>query len=164
MRKSIIALAVSAITALSACHESGPVLPKTASADSYSHFIVIDSANKMLGSYLNSINYTDNDTDVQSLIVDVHQLRKYIDSIPGSDTISHIKLMFAHTLNYANSSHAGTNAGYNSNALTVIISAYGPNGTYMFYSGNMVLDYTQPCPPICPAGQAGSPLLPEVRK
>ena len=164
MKKSLIALAISTIITLSACHEQGPAQPKTTSADSYSHFIVVDTANKMLNSYLNSINYTDNDTDVQSLIVDVHQLRKYIDSIPGSDTISHIKLMFAHTLNYANSSHAGTNAGYNSNALTVIISAYGPNGTYMFYSGNMVLDYTQPCPPICPAGQAGSPLLPEVRK
>lgn len=131
----------------------------TATTDSFSRFIPADTANKMLSSYLQSINYTHNDTDLQSLIIDVKQLRRYIDSMPGSDTISYLKLMFSHTLGYANSSKANTNAGYNSNALTIIMAACSANGYYMLYSQNTVLDYARPCPPICPVGNASSPLI-----
>ncbi|HVW99813.1 MAG TPA: hypothetical protein VHA52_05200, partial [Candidatus Babeliaceae bacterium] len=115
-------------------------------ASDSSHFISIDSANKMLGSYLNSINYTTNDTDLQSMVIDVASLRKYIDSMPGSDSITQLKLMFAHTLNYA-TLHANTNAGYKSGALTIIIAASSVHGNYVLYN-NQVMDYSSPCPPV----------------
>jgi hypothetical protein len=127
--------------------------------DSFSRFIAVDSANKMIGSYLKSIDYTVNDTDLQSLIIDVNQLRSYIDSMPTSASITSIKLMFAHTLAYANSSRTGTYAGYNDSAMTLVIAAYDANGNYVLYIGNTVLDYAQPCPPICPSGNAANPLI-----
>ncbi len=145
---------------LCSCHfNTGTGIHSLTLSDSASHFMPVDSANKMLGSYLNSINYQYNDTDIRSLTVDVKQLRRYIDSMSGSDSITSIKLMFAHTLSYANSSKVNTNAGYKSNALTIIIAAYKANGSYVYYTGNTVLDYTQPCPPVCPAGQAANPFL-----
>lgn len=127
--------------------------------DSFSRFIAVDTANKMITSYLNSINYTVNDTDLQSLVINVARLRQYIDSMPASASITNIKLMFAHTLTYANSPRSGTFARYNSNALTIVIAAYDSNDNYVPYTGNMVLDYAQPCPPICPSGNAGNPLI-----
>ncbi|HVW96692.1 MAG TPA: hypothetical protein VHA56_12050 [Mucilaginibacter sp.] len=134
----------------SACktNKTNPV--KTDILDSFSQFIVIDSANKMTNSYLTSIGSTHNDTDIQSLIIDVHQLRRYIDSIPASSSIAYLKLQFAHTLSVANSAQAGTNMGYKSNALTIIISAFNSSNSAVYYNGNMVLDYAQPCPPACP--------------
>jgi len=161
----IILTVVSTGIFLVACH-SGPDRPhqehghQWLATDTFSRFIPVDTANVMLTSYLSSINYANNDTDLQSLIVDVHQLRKYIDSMDGSDEITHIKLMFAHTLSYAKSAKSGVNAGYKNNALTVVIAAYNADGNYVLYQGNMVLDYTQPCPPICPSGNASSPFLP----
>jgi len=166
MKHAFIVLAV--ITTgvfLVACH-SGTDRPQSEqgqnllNTDSFSRFIPVDTANIMLTSYLSSINYLHNDTDIQSLIVDVRQLRKYIDSMPESSAITHIKLMFAHTVAYANSTNSGSRDGYNSKALTIIIAAYDGSGNYVLYPGNMVLDYTQPCPPICPPGNASSPLLP----
>jgi len=132
----------------------------SAATDTFSRFIPVDTANKMLESYLASINYTQNDTDLQSLIIDVNQLRRYIDT-PNGLNITHLKLMFAHTLAYANSPKANTNAGYQSNALTIIIVGYDSSGNYVYFpqDQNMVLDYSQPCPPDCPPGEAGSALL-----
>jgi len=127
--------------------------------DTFSRFIAVDTANKMLSSYLTSINYSQNDSDLQSLIVNVQQLRRYIDSMPNSAEITNVKLMFAHTLSYTNSSRVNTNAGYNSNALTLIIVAYNDSGNYIYYTGNKVLDYTEPCPPVCPPGNAGGAFL-----
>ncbi len=162
MKNKYTAFSAIIIGLLSACQtqtvKTGPVI-KGFAADSFSKFIVIDSANKMLGSYLNSIHYTMNDTDLQSLIIDVKQLRQYLDSNPTGEQITHLKLMFAHTLSYANSPMANTNAGYQSKALTIIVAGYNDSGKYIFYNNNSVLDYTQPCPPICPPGKAGSPLL-----
>src|ERR1700743_43735 len=99
--------------ALVGCHSKNVqhVLP-IAITDTFSKFIIYDTANKMLGSYLNSINYTKNDTDVQSFSIDAKQLRRYIDSMPTSKNITNIKVMFAHTLSYANSAHGNHYAGY----------------------------------------------------
>jgi len=121
-------------------------------------FIPKDSANKMITSYLTSINYSQNDTSLQSISINVNQLRRYIDSMPGSDTIANIKLMFAHTLNYINSGQGGHFAGYTSGKLTLIISAYSSSGNYIYHSGD-VIDNGAPCPTNCPPGNAANPLL-----
>lgn len=123
-------------------------------------FIPIDSANKMIGSYLNSIDVTHNDTDIQSLVIDMDQLMLYQDQTAQSQNrLTHIKLMFAHTLDYINSGHGNQPAGYNSKALTLIIAGYNQNGNYVYLNGNQVLDHSTPCPHNCPIGQASNSLL-----
>jgi hypothetical protein len=124
---------------------------------SYSRFIPVDSANKMIRSYLNSIDYTDNDTDLYSLMVDASQLKKYINEAP--ETVARFKLMFAHKLDYINSGNTNTYAGYKRNALTLVIAACGENGDYIYFNTNEVLNYSSPCPPDCPPGEAESPIL-----
>ncbi len=113
-------------------------------------FISQDSANKMLLSYLNSISYQQNDTDLRSIIFDADSLRAYL----ANTSISKVKIMFAHTLNYINNGGQNQNAGYQSGALTLIIAGYDTSGNYVYYnygdsSVKMVLDYGRPCPTSC---------------
>src|ERR1700761_9069972 len=44
----------------------------------FSRFIPIDSANRMISSYLESIDYTHNDSDLRSIIFEADSLEKYI--------------------------------------------------------------------------------------
>ena len=122
-------------------------------------YIEMDSANKMIGSYLNSINYTNNDTDVRSFVINMNQLRAYCDS--SASPISHVKVMFGHTLQYINSGKGNHNAGYRSGALTVVIAAYNSSGDYFYINGDEVMDYSAPCPTNCPPGDAANPFLTE---
>lgn len=124
-------------------------------------FIAKDSANKMISSYLGSINATANDTDLHALIIDADQLRLYLASDTGTGRITHLKLSFAHTLSYINSGHNNQKAGYGSGALTLIISGYKANGDYVFFNGTQVEDHSTPCPTNCPPGQAASDLFPQ---
>ncbi len=121
------------------------------SAGPFSQFIPIDSANKMVNSYLTSINYPANDSDLQALIFDANVLRNYLnDSSHGK--IVQIKIMLGHTLEYINSGHFGMNAKYQTGELTVIIAGYDQNNNYIYNSDNMVLDHAMPCPDWCPTG------------
>jgi hypothetical protein len=127
---------------------SGPTGP------SGSAFIPLDTANKMLGSYLNSLQR--NDSDLHSIIISATSLRAML-----ADTeIVSVKLMFAHTLSYINAGNGGHNCGYKSNALTIIISGYNGSGNYIYYPENMVVDNGVACPAHCPSvGTAASDLL-----
>jgi hypothetical protein len=113
---------------------------------SSSHFIPVDSANKMLESYLNSIN-ADIDTsgNVQSFIMDADALREYL----ADNSIKKVKIMLAHTLDYINAGNAGINCGYRSGKLTIIIAGYDADKNYIFAPGNTVLDRASPCPTQC---------------
>ncbi|MHB8207644.1 MAG: hypothetical protein ACYDDY_09625 [Mucilaginibacter sp.] len=117
----------------------------------------MDSANKMIGSYLNSIQNTD--SNLQALIIDMDQLRRYTDSMATTSRITHLKLFFAHTLKYINAGHANQNAGYHSGAFTIIVAGYDSAGNYVYFNGDNVLEYLAPCPPNCDLGKAGQPFL-----
>jgi len=122
-------------------------------------YIERDSANKMIGSYLSSIDYMNNDTDVRSFVINMDRLRAYCDS--SSSHISHVKVMLGHTLQYINSGKGNINAGYRSGALTVLIAAYNSSGDYFYINGDEVMDYSAPCPSNCPPGDAGNDFLTE---
>lgn len=109
-------------------------------------FITIDTANKMLGSYLASINAdADNNKNVQSFIMDADAIREYL-----SDTrIKKVKIMLAHTLDYINSGNQGVDCGYKSGQLTIIMAGYNAEKNYIFAPGNMVPDHALPCPSSC---------------
>lgn len=121
-------------------------------------FIPMDSANKMIGSYLNSIHYNDNDTDLRALIVSADQLRQYMDDTAGGK-VKYLKLFFAHTLDYIAAGHGNQPAGYKSGALTLVVAAYDSSGSYIYHDENKVLEYCMPCPNSCPLGAAGNSFL-----
>lgn len=126
----------------------------------YPYVLPVDSANKMINSYLTSINYEYNDTDLQSLTFNAALIRYYLDSVAGSSDIQSLKIAFAHTLNYINAGHGNEYAGYKSGALTVIISAYKANGDYVYLPQLSVADNGAPCPSNCPPGPAQKALFP----
>ncbi len=124
--------------------------------DSFSKFISIDSANKMLQSYLSSIDYQKNDTELHAIIFKAADLRQML----SDGRISNVKIMLAHTLDYINAGGAGEYCGYKSRELTVIISGYDSSGNYVYTPSGKVLEMGAPCPTSCPAtGSAASDLL-----
>lgn len=121
--------------------------------------IPVDSANKMIGSYLNSTGYP-NDTILRSVTIDASTLRMLLDSMQASDSVIGIKISLAHTLNYINSGKANQPAGYRSGALTFILSGFNASGDYINLPGGLVIDNGMPCPTNCPPGSAAGPFFP----
>ncbi|WP_118973941.1 hypothetical protein [Taibaiella koreensis] len=120
------------------------------------NFISIDSANKMLGSYLFSINAdADNNSNVQSFIMDADAIREYL----SDPAIKKVKIMLAHNLKYINEGNSGVNCGYKSGGLTVIMAGYDAQSNYIFAPGNKVMDNSVPCPSICPSNGTASDML-----
>lgn len=123
-----------------------------------SSFIPVDSANKMIGSYLSSIS--SDSTNLKSIILNADALREYLTSDSGKN-ISSMKVMFAHTLPYINAGNKGVPCGYKSGDLTIILAGYDANGKYIYGPTKSVLDRGGPCPSFCPLnGQAASDILP----
>lgn len=111
--------------------------------------VTIDTANRMIMSYLNSINYGVNTEAPRSLIYDADTLRDYLnDTTKGK--IRYVKFMFAHQLDYINSGHEGQRPDSNTNAITMIIVGYDQNNNYVLNRNNMVYDHFEPCPRNCP--------------
>jgi hypothetical protein len=132
-------------------HYAGRISDTT---DTVSSFISIDVANKMISSYLCSINASQNDSDIQSCSINADSLRAYL----SNPAITNVKLMFAHTMTWINAGNSCKYAGFQSGALTIVIAANDVNGNYIYYQGE-VLDHIVPCPYTCPPGNAGNNLL-----
>jgi hypothetical protein len=120
-----------------------------------SPFISTDSANVMISSYLGSLS--SGNSDIKSFIVDADALRYYL----SNTNIKHVKLMFAHKMSYVRSGHKYQAAGMNPNALTIVIAGYDGDNDYIYSPQGAVMDFSQPCPYICPDnGTAASDLFP----
>jgi hypothetical protein len=122
--------------------------------------IPTDSANKMIGSYLNSIHYIGNDSEVEAFTLNASLLRMYLDSLAGSSAITGLKVFLGHRLSYINNGNANKNCGYNNNGLTLILAGYTSTGDYVYMNNNLVIDNSMACPTFCPPGVAGNPFLP----
>lgn len=122
-------------------------------------FIPVDTANLMIGSYLESIADSIlgiDTTQLNSLIIDADALRTYLDN----QEIKKVKIMFAHTLDYIHGGNKGHLAGYQVGALTVVLAGYDKNENYIFAPGRMVPNHLTPCPDFCPKnGTAANNLL-----
>lgn len=123
-------------------------------------FIPIDTANRMIGSYLASVHSGGGaDTNLHSLIIDANALREYLTSDSGNE-ISHLKIMFAHKLSYINSGHKDQPCGYSPNGFTVILAGFNNEGNYVYFRGSKVEDMSRPCPYDCVTdGSASNDLL-----
>jgi len=138
---------------LAACQPKTSESPNPHTGDS--HRISLDSANRMISSYLGSLDSSAPIADLRSVVFDAAQLRKYL-----SDTaITQVKISLAHKLQYINAGNQNVMGGYRSDAITLIISAVDHSGNYIF-PGNQVMDYAMQCPVLCPVGTAASALFP----
>lgn len=115
--------------------------------------IPVDTANKMINSYITSLNGNSGNEYLYSLIADADDLREYLDNNPN---VTNVKFMFAHTLDYINNGHGGQNCNTKAGALTLVIAGYDASGNYVIGT-NGVMDNLQPCPINCPStGTASS--------
>lgn len=137
--------------------QSTPLAQKLLSNDP-SSFIPVDSANKMLESYLGSINYPQNDSAVISFTFSISELRRLLDSVDHPDSLKDIQIRLAHSLEYINSGHQNMNAGYNKNALRLLISGVDTKGNTILLN-NQVMNHSIPCPNSCPPGTAANPVF-----
>jgi hypothetical protein len=137
---------------------SSKELMNTAILGQDSPFIPVDSANRMLTSYLNSLNDEGHENDVHSLIVDANALRAYLQN----QDITHVKLMFAHRLDYINNGGKDQYSGMTNNAITIIVGGYNDQNNYVSSPAGSYLDNMQPCPYNCPQnGSAAYDILPQ---
>lgn len=122
-------------------------------------YISVSTANRMIGSYLQSIDSLQEVPDLHSLILDASLLRHYLN---GNASVQKVKVMLAHTLSYIDEGHQGQPAGYRSGALTIVLAGYDSSGNYVYHTpGHEVLNASIPCPRNCPLeGTASEDLLP----
>jgi hypothetical protein len=118
-------------------------------------FIKIDSANKMIKSYLISVGAGAADTNLYSIVFNADSLRRMLNDESGGQ-IAQVKIMFAHTLGYINSGHQNQYCGYKIGALTLVIAGFDTNGNYIYYPAGRVMDLGNPCPPLCPESGTAS--------
>lgn len=102
-------------------------------------YIPIDSANKMISSYLNSIQYQNNDTDVRSFIVDANALRCYLNSEEGQN-VSNLKISLAHKITTTYSIDSNINCGYNGKHLTIVITGFDTLGNNVIRPKGLCFD------------------------
>ncbi|HTN16143.1 MAG TPA: hypothetical protein VL092_00575 [Chitinophagaceae bacterium] len=121
-------------------------------------YITIDSANKMVSSYLASVNFPATDTAVRCFLYSAKELRYLLDSLPQSASIENIEIKMAHTLDYINNGHAGQFAGYNQAGITLLMVGVNAAGNYV-YANSKVMNHGRPCPTNCPNGSAAAPLF-----
>jgi hypothetical protein len=115
----------------------------------YSQPIPIDDANNMIQSYLTSINYPNNQTDLRSLTFDADTLRAYL----ADGRIKTLKFMLAHQPGYAATNY-GMNAGMKANAITMVIVGLNESEQYIYNGNDMVYEHFRPCPDHCSASGA----------
>lgn len=119
-------------------------------------FIPRDSANKMIGSYLASVNYPSSPDTLLSWTIDAEAMRKMLEE----KKIGQVKIMLAHTLEYINNGGSEVRpVGFSSDALTIVLTGVDSSGNYVYYNNNLVLDRAKRCPPTCVSGTAGNAIL-----
>jgi len=112
----------------------------------YSQSIPIDTANKMIQSYLNSVHYPAQDTALRSLSFDADTLRAYL----SDPHIVTLKFMIAHQQAYTNTAASyGTYAGLKPNAITLIIVGMDDDNGIVRNKSNGVFEHCLPCPTSC---------------
>lgn len=123
----------------------------------YSKSIAIDSANKMIGSYVSSVGYPYYDTAVRVLMFDADTIKKYLQQ---NNNVSTLAFYIGHQLGWLNAStgNYGKNIGLQPGKITVICVGLDDDGAVVRNSSNGVYEHAMPCPSNCPPA-ASSPLL-----
>lgn len=171
MNRIFLLFGIVAATALFSCNGKGNGNANANDHDGDKHHqtgdstgvqsVSIDQADSMLLSYLNSINYQQNDTLLHSIIFNADSLRSYLNDT-ANGKIKSVKIMFAHSLAYTRSQKRNQNCGYKSGALTFIIVGYDAQNNYIYNKDQRVIDQGNACPSNCPkTGTAAYDVLPK---
>lgn len=113
----------------------------------YSQPISLDTANRMIGSYLQSIGYPTVDTNIRSLAFNADTLRAYL----ADSRVTSLEFHLAHQQSYLNSGGTfGKNIGMSPGKLTIIAVGYDNQGAVVRNSSNGVYEHALPCPNNCP--------------
>lgn len=120
--------------------------------------IPVDTANKMIMSYLRSIEYETHPKAIRSWAFNADTLRHYLNENKGKKIIT-MKFMLAHTLPYINSGHYGERPSPldNNHAITIVLAGVDSLGSYVLNDEFMPYDQCLPCPENC----IGSPTIAE---
>jgi len=115
----------------------------------YSQSVTLDEANKMISSYLTSVNYPYQDSAIRSLSFDADSLRAYL----KDSRITTMKFVFGHQLSYvaSGSDVFGKYVGMKPNALTIIAVGVDENNSVIRNSTGGVYEHALPCPNMCGA-------------
>lgn len=164
---SIIALAICTALIMACTKESGTIgkLPapqahhgllsgtgiaaRPSGAD-YSQSIPIDTANRMITSYLTSVGYPSVDTALRALSFDADTLRAYL----SNPNIVTVKFMVGHQQAYMNSGKTGRAAGMNPAAITFVLVGLNSSDQYVRNSQSGVYDHFSLCPYECPSNSS----------
>lgn len=117
----------------------------------YSQTIPIDTANRMILSYLHSIHYETNTNAIRSWSFNADTLRNYLNSQAGSH-VTNIRFFLAHTMSYILGGHEGQQLPVNSHDLTIIIIGVDSTGSVVYKSEDRVFNHCLPCPDACYGG------------
>jgi hypothetical protein len=130
------------VTNPSSAHNTGRLV-----SAAYSQPIAIDSANKMIGSYLSSVGYPYVDSTIRSLSFDADSIRAYLQNT----NITTLKFYLAHQLTWidANTANYGKNIGMQPGKLTLICVGLDDNGAVVRNTSNGVYEHAMPCPNAC---------------
>lgn len=125
------------------CTKSDAQVPPTVNATA--HEIPVDTANRMILSYLNGINYRINTNETRSFTTDPESLISYL----SDSRIKTVKIFLAHNLDYINSGHEGERPVPNENAITLIIAGLDSAEHYVTDIDRGLYDQLAPCPDQC---------------
>lgn len=139
------------LKSLSLLHLTGTDGPASPGETVFSRPISIDTANRMIKSYLTSIDYTVNTAASRSWTISADTLRKYLSEGAGRHIVR-LKIMLAHTLDYVNSGHEGQRPPLNSHDLTFVLVGVDEENNYIYNPESMAYDWAMPCPPDCLGG------------
>jgi hypothetical protein len=121
------------------------------SGPNYSQSISLDTANKMIQSYLTGVGYPAVDTAIRALSFDADTLRAYL----ANPKIATVKFMFAQPTSYINAGNYGKRPALSPGAITLVIAGMDNDDHYVLNNRNGVYDNMIPCPAQCP-GDASS--------
>ena len=110
--------------------------------------VSIADANNMIQSYLTSISYPDNNTNLRSMTFDADTMRNFL----NNSAVVNLKFIVAHRDSYINSGKYGTYCGTNATGFTFVILGLNSSNQIIYTSNNMVMEHTRPCPTFCSNG------------
>lgn len=114
----------------------------------FSSGIPIDTANRMINSYLQGINYQVNTNEIRSWTFSADSLRRLLTAGNGKQIVR-LKLLLAHSLEYIHAGHEGERPPVNSHALTLIVVGLDQNNNYIYNPEGEAYEHAFPCPPRC---------------
>jgi hypothetical protein len=159
MKNTYLALIFLSIGFIACNNTDSGTTATQAFASQYSKPISIDTANRMITSYLHGINDTVNTEEIRSFVFNASVLRDYLNDTSRGQ-IENVKFLLAHNLEYIHSGHEGQRPDTNSHALTLIIVGVDASNNYVYTVEGKAMDFCMPCPDACiETGEAASNLL-----